>query len=396
MRNQTPHQKTNATAFPIVLKNPVISVLLFTDADVFAGTERHIFDLAGALRDGDNEMEIAVACPVPSPLSTRCEQAQIRVLDVPKRGFIDWNAVRILRRQLKNRKIDLIHAHNGRTALAAALAISGARRGKLIATQHFLAPNRTTQSGIKAKLFGIAHGWVGQKIGATVAISDAVRDAMIARGEAPDKIAVVRNGIPDVAQISKNEDRVLDAELKTLGVVDGTFVLCAARLEAEKDIASLIRAMKIVVESKPDARCLIAGEGAQHDELQSLIDESGLSQNVKLLGFRDDVLNLMKSCAVFVLPSLAEPFGLVVVEAMALFKPVVATDVGGPCEIIEPHESGFLVAPSSPHQLAQALLQLLDDADLRAKMGTAARARYEKHFTANRMAHEMAAVYRRV
>lgn len=376
---------------------PVISVLLFTDADVFAGTERHVFDLACALRDLNGEVEVRVACPVPSPLSARCSESAIRVLDVPKRGFIDWHAVRVLRRQLKHKHIDIIHAHNGRTALAGAMAVLGARRGKLMTTQHFLSPNRTAQSGIRAKLFGAAHGWVGQKSGANIAISQAVCDAMIARGEDTDKITVVRNGIPDIAH--RVLHRVLD-DAKTirekLQMGDAPFVFCAARLETEKDVASLIAAMKSVVEIIPKAQCLVAGEGTLRDELQTKIDAMKLHNNVRLLGFRDDVLALMRACDVFVLPSLAEPFGLVLIEAMALSKPVIATEEGGPREIVHDGESGFLVAPASPPELSDAILKLLGDENARAQMGEKSRARYEKLFTASRMAQEIAAVYRNV
>ena len=386
-----------------------MKVLLLTDADVFAGTERHIFDLACALhqndsRDSDSRdansaassvMEVRVACPVPSPLAARCQQAQLRVLDVPKRGFIDWNAVRILRRELKSRRAEVIHAHNGRTALAAALAVFLARRGSLVTTQHFLAPNRTTQSGIKAKISDAAHRWVAKQTHAVIAISQSVRDASLSRGESSGKITVVPNGIPDVAH---DEHRVLDIsqdESQTLEIGDQIFILCAARLEKEKDIATLINAMKIVAQDEPSALCLVAGEGALRDDLQAHIDKLSLQNNVRLLGFRDDVLSLMRACDVFVLPSLAEPFGLVLIEAMAFGKPVVATRAGGPLEIVAEGESGFLVAPSSGEELADALLKLLRDQTLRETMGAASRMRYERQFTASRMAREIAAVYAR-
>lgn len=377
-----------------------MKVLLLTDADVFAGTERHIFDLACALRD--QKIEVRVACPVPSPLAARCGESAIRVLDLPKRGFVDWQAARILRRELKSRRVDVLHAHNGRTALAGALAVFLARRGTLVATQHFLAPNRTTQTGVKARLFGLAHGWVGRQTRATIAISRAVRDAMIARGEDENKICVVPNGIPDVAQHSAN--RVLEGKPNTrvehdvraeLGIGAAPLVLCAARLEREKDIASLVEAMKFVVEKVPHARCAVAGEGALRDALQRQIEALQLNDNVRLLGFRRDVWDLMRACDVFVLPSLAEPFGLVLIEAMAWSKPVIATDEGGPREIVASGVSGFLVPPSSPRALSQALLQLLGDDNLRNEMGRAARARYDELFTAERMAREIAEVYRR-
>ena len=367
-----------------------MKVLLFTDSDVFAGTERHILDLACALRD--EKLDVTVACPIPSPLATQCQNAQVQVLDVPKKGLIDWKAVRVLRRLLKSEQINVVHAHNARTALASALAVILARRGRLVTTQHALWHKRTLQNGLKAKVSLGAHRWLSQQTHCVIAISDAVRDLLVGRGDNGEKITVVRNGIPDVSlQILEDAEKMRE-ELK---IGDAPFVFCAARLEHEKDVTSLIEAMKVVVEQTPNVQCLVAGEGVLRDELQSQIDELKLSSNVRLLGFRDDVLDLMRACDVFVLPSLAEPFGLVLIEAMALSKPVVATDEGGPREIVQDGESGFLVAPSSPRGLADALLKLLNDEKSRAQMGQKSRARYKELFTAQRMAQEIADVYRK-
>src|SRR3712207_3484298 len=110
-------------------------VALFTDADVFAGTERHMLDLASGLRS--QGVDVSIACPKPAPLFDKATANGIPVVAIQKRGLVDWAAIRILRRLLRSGQIDIVHAHNGRTALASAIAISLARRGRCIATQHF-------------------------------------------------------------------------------------------------------------------------------------------------------------------------------------------------------------------------------------------------------------------
>ena len=371
-------------------------VLLFTDADVFAGTERHIFDLASALQVGfKDEVAVRVACPVPAPLAERCREAGIEVVAIAKRGLIDLNAVRQLRRMLKSGRVDLIHAHNGRTALCAALAVTLARRGQFVMTQHFLSPNHTSQSGLKGAISGRAHGWVSRKAALFIAISQAVRNAMIERGEVEkEKIAVVLNGVPDAADTS---NRVLDepqSVREKFGVGVRPLIVCAARLEAEKGLETLVAAMQTVRQAQPEALCLIAGDGSLHDELQGQIERAQLGDNVRLIGFQVDVLALVNAADVFVLSSLSEPFGLAIIEAMSLGKPVVATRSGGPLEIVANGESGILVAPSSSEDMAQALLRLLGNETERDQMGQAARERYVEHFTSERMAREMVAAYR--
>jgi hypothetical protein len=108
-----------------LMKSP--AVLLFTDADVFAGTERHMAELAWGLQSLG--VAVRVACPSPSPLAERAAADGISVVPVPKRGLLDAGAVRTLRQVLRSGEADLIHAHNGRTAMLAALAVTAAGRG---------------------------------------------------------------------------------------------------------------------------------------------------------------------------------------------------------------------------------------------------------------------------
>jgi glycosyltransferase involved in cell wall biosynthesis len=128
--------------------------------------------------------------------------------------------------------------------------------------------------------------------------------------------------------------------------------------------------------------------------LQGRIETLALTDRVRLLGFRDDVRSIMAAGDVFVLPAKAEPFGLVLVEAMALGKPVIATRAGGPLDIVVPGATGLLVEPGSSAELAEAILALLADAAEREAMGARGRERYEQVFTVDRMAGAMAAVYR--
>ena len=115
--------------------------------------------------------------------------------------------------------------------------------------------------------------------------------------------------------------------------------------------------------------------------------------DITLLGFRSDVSALMSACDIFVLPAPAEPFGLVLIEAMALGKPVIAAAAGGPLEIVADGETGLLFEPGNAESLSSAIRRLLADPDLRRRMGIAGRKRYAQKFTARRMAENMQQVY---
>ncbi|MGI4790074.1 MAG: glycosyltransferase family 4 protein [Janthinobacterium lividum] len=367
-----------------------LRVVLFTDSDVFAGTERHMLDLARGLYALD--VAVTVACPSPAALEEAARRDGLPVLAIPKQELVDWNAARVLAKRLKSGETDIIHAHNGRTALAAALAVRLAGRGRCVMTQHFLKPNHAAQQGPKAAVSRAAHHWVVGQISRILAISEAVRQAMLARGEAPDsKITVVPNGISAPSSGNAAETR------QSLGIGPNTpLVVCAARLEREKDIASLVTAMQSVRKSIPEARCLIAGEGSQKADLKAQIESLELLGTVTLLGFRSDATALMAAADVFVLPSLAEPFGLVLLEAMALGRPVIATRAGGPLEIVVEGQTGFLIPPSSPEALAAAIIRLLANPAVSHQLGANGLARYQALFTASRMAEATKATYEQV
>ncbi|NBB82813.1 MAG: glycosyltransferase [Alphaproteobacteria bacterium] len=367
--------------------------LLLTDSDVFAGTERHILDLARGL--GAQDVAASVGCPADTPLARAARDHGIEHRPIEKRGAIDRAAVRQLTAYLRDHQIDLIHAHNGRSALHAAMAVRCAGRGKLVMTQHFIQPGRAGRRRVQRFVAQRMHRWMSRRLDHTIAISNAVRDAAIERGDCPPgRISVVHNGIADPA----------DPAAATLGAAgdvrrglqvppDAPLVVCAARLQPEKDLPTLIDAMKRTLGKVPDARCVIAGQGVERHDLEAHIQAAGLRNAVRLLGFREDVRRIIAAGDVLALPAKAEPFGLVLLEAMALGRPVLATRAGGPLDIVHDGETGLLVEPSNPAAMAEALVRLLNDKPLRARYGRAGRQRFEARFTADRMAARTAAVY---
>ncbi len=367
-------------------------VLLFTDSEAFAGTERHMLDLACGLTTLG--VEASVACPVPSALSERLPVCGVGVEPIQKRGVVDPAAVTKLFRLLRSASIDVVHSHNGRTALSAAIAVWLAGRGACVATQHFLRPNRVSRKGAGALTSRLTHSWTSRITARYLCISDAVCSEMLARGEAPpEKISVVPNGIADPR---KGSLRSIAEIRREIGIeADTPLIVCAARLETEKSLATLISAMKHVRESYPNAHCVIAGEGTLEAELEKQIREMGLGDHVHLLGFRSDVISLINAADIFVLPSLAEPFGLVILEAMALGKAVVATDAGGPKEIVVEGRTGHLVPALSSEALGAAICGLIGDSERRMRFGAEGRNRYEENFTSIRMAERTLEVYRK-
>jgi len=231
-----------------------LNVLLLTDADVFAGTERHILALGCALRN--ENIHVMIGCPSPSPLAEQAGAARIEVIPIPKRGRVDWDAAKLLRQLATGGMVQIIHAHNGRTALAAAIALRTRPGAQLVVTQHFLFPARTRRHGPGAWLSRMMHRLVNSRTAHVIAISRAVADAIHGRNEIDERrVTVVHNGLPDSAAAPLKSAAQVRAEL---GIRPGVpLVVCAARLEPEKDVKTLIGAMREL----PNVQCIIAGRG---------------------------------------------------------------------------------------------------------------------------------------
>ncbi len=366
-------------------------VTLYIDTVAFAGTERHLLDLALGL--SGIGVPVTLACPAESPLTARASALGVSVAPVPRGRAGEARAIESLRGFLCHDR-SILHVHNGKTTLQAALALQLGGRGRVVKTQHFVSPAHASYTGLKASLSGAAHGWVNRRVSGFLAISEAVRAQMLARDEAPaERIYLVPNGMSGVEASPEAAAGIR----REFGIEpDAPLIVCVARLEREKDILTLLRALPQVRASVPDVRLLVAGEGAERGALEAAALELGVGGAVQFAGFREDARAAIAAADVFVLPSLEEPFGLVLLEAMALRRPIVATAVGGPLEIVADGVTGRLVPPAQPGRLAEVLSELLRDPEGRQKMGTFGYERYLDNYTAQRMAEGTLRVYRSV
>jgi len=417
-------------------------VLLLLDTRAWAGTESHVLTLARALNaqnDGQSAhvVEVSLAVPPNSPLWKRALADGFPLVPIARRGAWDLATLGVLVRRLKRGATDVIHVHNGRTALWGALAVQIAGRGACVATHHFIEPAHAGQHGLKGALTGAVHAWIELRIKGHIAISRAVADAVEARGVLREaQITIIPNGIDlessangdstgtngdstrisgDSTDISGTSTRASGDSAQLSGTSTHTIttpanasdapadelppelrgeVVCVARLQKEKDVPTLVRAMaRLNAGRSAPVRCVVAGEGQERAFIEEVIaQEKGC--NVVLAGFTRHAAQMLRAARVATLPSPAEPFGLALLEAMAQHKPVVAVNRGGPAEIVVEGETGLLVPPCDPDALARALGELLDDPTRAAAMGEAGYKRLYAQYGSDRMASRTLNVYR--
>ncbi len=207
------------------------------------------------------------------------------------------------------------------------------------------------------------------------------------------KSSVLTNGI-DTAEFAPDAER--RARLRAeMGVQDEFVWLTAGRIVPAKDYPNLLRAFSSVRRALPAARLLVAGEASQAGfaAIQVQAAELGLGDSVRWLGLRRDMPALLDAADGFVLASAWEGMPLVVGEAMAMEKPVVATDVGGVRELVG--EAGVLIPAKNPEALAQAMLeQMRATPEARNSLGRSARERIQSRFSLDAKADEWEALYR--
>lgn len=262
-------------------------------------------------------------------------------------------AVHKLIRILKTEKADLIHAHNRDCIVCAVWAALFIGKIKVLAHVHSFNLVRK----LKRKLFYRLLGW---RIDCVAGCSESVTDYLKTRikGIAPEKFTTIPNSINVKRYNTPTADK--QAVRNEWGFTPDHFVfLGLGRLAEEKGFDYLIRAFKPVRDKHPNARLVIAGEGPERTRLSELIASSGLQSTVFLAGYRKDAVNLLHAADCFVLPSLKEPFGLVVLEAIAARCPVIATDCGGVREILSSPACGSLIPPGNGNSMMQAMQQVI-------------------------------------
>jgi glycosyltransferase involved in cell wall biosynthesis len=291
-----------------------------------------------------------------------------------------------LSRVLKQVRPDVVHAHDPHAVAMAAVALSmGAPdpRPALVAA-------RRVDFRLKDNALS---RWKYRQVDCFICASELIRRMLLNDGVPPDRAVTVHEGV-DVGKIDAqpavnvHEEFWLPHNAPVVGNV--------AALVAHKGQRHLIEAAALVVRQVPDARFIIAGEGELRPALERQIRDHHLEKHVFLAGFRPDVLGLHKAFDVFVLSSITEGLGTSLLDAMACGKPVVATAAGGIPEVVADGETGILVAPRDDRALAAAIVRLLRDPAVRARMGQAGLARVRQRFSAGRMVHETMLVYQRL
>lgn len=300
-------------------------------------------------------------------------------------GRPDYLAFRRVARFMREWKPDVVHTHNTAAFIDGGLGAVMSRTPVLVHTDHARSFPDKLRYMVAERVMSTAADWV-------VGVSDhTVRNLRRYEWIPRRKLVTVTNGI-DGDRYTAPVDAA--AKRRELGIRPDAPVLgFAARLTEQKGLTYLLRAMAMLVNEFPTLTLLVAGDGPLRGDLEREAASLGLDGNVRFLGVRHDVPELLQTFDVCVLPSLWEGLPMVVLEAMASGCPLVATLVGGVSTAIRHGETGMLVEAGDISSLASALRAVLTDGALRARLAENGRRAFQMRFTARAMARQYESLY---
>jgi len=328
-----------------------------------------------------------VVCPAEGPLPGKVAAIGVNTQHVPFpawRKLLEWprrgEAVRCLRHVIEQTGPSLVHVNDIWWLPQTLRAVKSLPIPILCHVRQEIQPH-------KVRRYELSSADV------VFAVSCDVEVSLKAGGVKPERIHVLHSGIdlalvpasPDGAEFRHRHGIPLNAPL--LGTV--------ANLFPRKGYDVMCRALSVLRRRRPEIHYLIVGTGDPGYEqmLRALVRSLGLEGHVHFAGFQEPVYPALAAMDVYVHPAIMEGFGIALLEAMAMAKPVVATRTGGIPDIVVHEETGLLVAPGDPDALASAVGVLLDDKSRWVEMGKAGRQRVERLFTVDAMVSKLTACY---
>lgn len=348
---------------------------ILNTSGAWGGIESHSIILAKALiRLGH---EVMIGCREDSSTLANAQRHQIPFVPMKVANALDVKFVSKMATQLRENNIDVLIANIGKEYWPATVAAKLAGT-KIVIYRHQLDPVKKITAWLMTNY--VDH---------VIAVTDAVKTVLLDSGIVNSRIAVIYPGqeVDKFRQASVLRDQTREE----LGFSANQSVVAAAgKIHYGKGSFDLLEAIHLLSCKYPAVELMFIGDGEDRQNVESKAKELGIESHVHYTGFRHDIERFLAAIDVFALPSKTyESFGMVIIEAMAAGKPVIGTALGGIPEIITHEETGILVQPGNPAELASAIEILILNPLLREKLVRQADKKVEDLFTAEASARQL-------
>lgn len=385
-------------------------ILLFTDTPLRGGAELQMFLLAKFL---DKTAFTPIVCCGPFPALDNwvknLENEDIKVIRLPIKNKNDTSQIKLLKNIIKEEKIDLLHVHVWNPASGKFALLASKKAGiPTITTEHDPFKLNFLKNTFKRLTLN--------SVAKIITVSKNNKKFLTnLYPKHKDKIAVIHNGIditwwksqiisfgPTERARIRKEVFGLSPQSDNSSADNHLVALTVAELHERKGIQILIEAIKELENDESFGKIfaklkfVIAGDGPHREKFEKMTRNLGLQNKINFLGRQKNIPRLMKSADFFILPSIREAFGMVILEAMLSNLPIIASETGGIPEIIDNNQIGLLVQPANQLALKETIKRLAKDSRFRARLSKNALEHVEKNFDATKMAREYEKIYSKI
>jgi glycosyltransferase involved in cell wall biosynthesis len=358
--------------------NQEIKVCHLISGDLWAGAEVQAFLTIKALANMP-QLEIMAIVLNEGKLASQLRQAGVETYVIEESKSAFTTILRHIIILLKDKGFDIVHSHRYKENILAALVKKKCGVKRLVQTVHGLQEDLKGFRSIKSHLYMRLDRYFARRFFDKIIVVSSDIRSRLRRFYNPDRIEIIYNAV-DISQLRPTKDKTAlrnEFDIKTNEFVIGT----AGRMVPVKGYDVLLKAVGILSRSKTNVRFILAGEGPLKEKLERQVADYGVKDRVTFVGFRDDMPDFLNCLDLFIMSSHHEGIPMVLLEAMALRKPIVATAVGGITEVVESDMSALLVDPGNPRSLADACGRLIDDPDLARRLAHEAEKRIQKSFS---------------
>jgi glycosyltransferase involved in cell wall biosynthesis len=349
----------------------------------WGGAEIHLLNLSEQLRRRGHD--VTIACQPDRYVEAEAQKRGFATIPITLTRQHDRRDLLHLCRYLRGHPTDVLHAHAPNDFLLPPLTALIAGVPVRLMTRHFPHSLRNRPGA-----------WIYSNLlfSRIVTVSESVRQTLIASGMTQNRVETIYHGT-DVKEFAATTQTPKESR-RLLGISEGTVAVgIIGRIAEEKGHQFVLEAMRLIGKNFP-VHLVIIGDGPQEETMKNLVREGDLCDRVTFTGFRSDINNAVSALDIVVVASTwAEPCSAVVQQGMALGKSVIGTRTGGTPEMIVEGETGLLVPPEDSRSLADAIVRLAGNSNLRNQMGAAGRKRVEELFSLTVMTDKIEDLYHR-
>jgi glycosyltransferase involved in cell wall biosynthesis len=305
------------------------------------------------------------------------------------------SSIRNLRNLIKAKNFDIIHSQGARADFFCRISVSMKNKPYLISTVQ-MPVDGFNIAVIRKRIYQLIDRFSEKTVDCFIVVSDALANTLkIEHNIVEEKIRKIYNGIEtNIYSSGKNDDGITKKIRNSFNISDNDFLIGSiGRLCWQKGFEYLIHSLPDVLSKYPNVKILLVGDGPLKNTIKDLTKTLNVEKKVIFAGFRDDVKNILSALDMLAVPSLVEGFPMIVLEAMAMQKPIVASKIEGIIEQLEDGKEGILIPARDHNSIANSICRIIENNHFAEKIGKAAREKVKKLFSVETMIRKTEDIY---